>query len=965
MGRPGAGERWGVAGIQTSEGGSTKTAKRDKTYFNMAISYNEIRARLALFSDKWAEACDEDAEAKSFWDDLFNCYGTNRRQVAKYEVPIAKLDGNKGFIDVLWKGKLIVEHKSRGKDLKAAKVQAEDYMERLKPAERPRFLVTCDFHRFQVYDLHTGHEEHFTLGELPEKAETLGFLGGYEPKRPCHEAPVNIEAVERLGKLYDSMKAGGYPDHDLQAFLVRVLFCLFAEDTGIFEPDSFTDIILDRTSEDGSDLGIRLAQVFETLDAEKGRRQKALDESIAGLPYVNGRLFAGHLALAATDSKMRSALIACTEFDWAKISPAIFGSLFQGVMEAAERRAAGAHYTGEENILKVIKPLFLDALRAEFAAIKTGPQRGREQKQEAFHEKLSKLKFFDPACGCGNFLIITYRELRRLEIEVLKELHPSGQGILDVSLLSKLDVDQFSGIEIDEFPAQIARVALWLIDHVMNVELGYAFGQAITRLPLTKSANIVHGNALRVDWKTVISPEECSYVLGNPPFVGHHYQSPEQKQDQSSVLSEIQGNGVLDFVTNWYVSASQFIQGTRIPVAFVSTNSITQGEQAGLLWNHLFHRYGIKILFAHRTFAWESEARGRAHVHVVIIGFGAFDSPNKTIYDYETVTSTPTTIAVANISPYLVSGPNTALSNKSDPICQVAPMRWGSKATDGGHFVFTTEEKAAFLAKEPASEKWFRPYYCAEDFIHGEGRWCLWLQNIDPNELKLLPETKNRVEQVRAFRAKSKAEATRKYAQYPTLFRQIAQPDSDYLLIPRVSSERRTYIPIGFVSRDAIAGDVQIVANASHFDFGVLTSEIHMAWVRVVCGRLESRLRYGKDIVYNNFPWPAPTTEQRTKVEFFAKAVLDARAAYLPPAGKCNLSDLYDPNTMPPDLAKAHASLDRAVEKCYRAQPFLNDRERVEFLFHLYEQITVPLATTAKPAKKKFKTNERGYLVAR
>ena len=518
-----------------------------------ALSYNEIRARLALFAEKWKEATDEDAEAKSFWDDLFTSYGTNRRQVAKYEVPVTKLDGNKGFIDVLWKGKLIVEHKSRGKDMKAAKVQAEDYMERLKPAERPRFLVTCDFHRFQVFDLHNGHEEHFTLDELPAKSEMLGFLGGYEPKRPSHEAPVNIEAVERLGKLYDAMKDGGYPDHDLQAFLVRVLFCLFAEDTAIFEPDSFTDIILNRTAEDGSDLGIRLAQVFETLDAEKGRRQRALDEAIAGLPYVNGRLFSGHLALAATDSKMRSALVACTDFDWSKISPAIFGSLFQGVMEAADRRAAGAHYTSEDNILKVINPLFLDALRAEFAAIKSGPQRGREQKLEAFHEKLSKLKFLDPACGCGNFLIITYREMRRLEIEVLKELHPAGQGILDVSLLSKLDVDQFYGIEIDEFPAQIARVALWLMDHVMNVELGYAFGQAITRLPLTKSANIVHGNALQVGWETVIAPEECSYVLGNPPFVGQHYQSAEQKADQQIVMATIAAAGVIDFVANWHI----------------------------------------------------------------------------------------------------------------------------------------------------------------------------------------------------------------------------------------------------------------------------------------------------------------------------------------------------------------------------------------------------------------------------
>lgn len=924
---------------------------------------NEIRARLAAFSDRWKDACDEDAEAKSFWDALFECYGTNRRQVARFEYPIKKLDGNPGFLDVLWKGKVIVEHKSRGKtpaEVKRqhaeAKKQAEDYMERLKPAERPRYLVTCDFGNFEIFDLHNGHEDKCTLETLADNASLLGFLGGYEPKRPSHEAPVNIEAVEKLGALYDSMKEGGYPDHDLQAFLVRVLFCLFAEDTGVFEQDSFADIINNRTSEDGSDLGIKLAQIFETLDSPTARRQKALDEALAGLPYVNGQLFAGRLALAATDSKMRTALIKCCEFDWSKISPAIFGSLFQGVMEPAERRALGAHYTSEENILKLIRPLFLDSLRAEFAAIKSGPERGRQQKLEEFHNKLARLKFFDPACGCGNFLIITYRELRKLETEVLKELHPSGQAVLDIALLTKVSVDQFYGIEIEEFPAQIARVAMWLMDHVANIELGFAFGQSFTRLPLTKAANIVHGNALRIPWADVIPPAECSYILGNPPFVGQHYQSAEQKADQQAVMAHISAAGVIDFVANWHIKAAEYIHGTKIVVAFVSTNSICQGEQAGLLWSELFGRYGVKIHFAHRTFAWESEARGMARVHCVIVGFANFDISIKIIYDYEGNSEHPAVVHVSNISPYLTGGPDRAVSNRSEPLSAVPKMSWGNKPTDGGHLILSPEERADLIAKEPEAAKFIRPYMSGGDFINGDERYCLWLKDADPNELRSLPLVLQRVEAVRAMRLASKAESTRKYAAYPTLFRQIAQPKSDYLAVPEVSSERRPIIPIAFISKDVICSNkIQFVPDATLWHFGILTSTMHMAWMKLVAGRLESRYSYSNTLVYNNYPWPEATSDQIAAVERAARVVLDARAMFLSPTGTSTLADLYDPVAMPPVLAKAHAELDRAAEKCYRKEPFISDRERVEYLFALYEKITAPLAASAaaKPARRK------------
>ena len=919
-----------------------------------SLSYNEIRARLAQFAEKWKEATDEDAEAKSFWDELFTCYGTNRRQVAKYEVPVSKLDGHKGFIDVLWKGKLIIEHKSRGRDLKAAKTQAEDYMERLKPAERPRFLVTCDFYQIQVFDLHTGHEDFFTLDELPAKAEVLGFLGGYEPKRPSQEAPVNIDAVERLGRLYDAMKAGGYPDHHLQVFLVRVLFCMFAEDTAIFEQDSFTDIILNRTAEDGSDLGIRLAQVFETLDTEKGKRQKALDESVANLPYVNGRLFSGPLALAATDSKMRAALIACcVEFDWSAISPAIFGSLFQGVMEPAERRALGAHYTGEDNILKVIKPLFLDALLAEFAAIKNGPPRGREQKLEAFHEKLSKLKFLDPACGCGNFLIITYRELRRLETEVLKELYPGGQGILDVSLLSKLDVDQFYGIEIDEFPAQIARVALWLMDHVMNVELGYVFGRAVTRLPLIKSANIVNGNALRIDWKTVIAQEECSYIMGNPPFVGKKARTPDQQKDMEFVWGDVKGAGTLDFVVCWHRLAAEYIQGSRIQVAFVSTNSISQGEQVKILWETMLSKYGVIILFAHRTFAWDSEARGKAHVHVVIIGFGLVDIPEKQITVYNQDTHNPIVYVTKNISPYLIEGTAVLLGNRHSPISDVPEIKFGSMPNDNGLFLFTDEEKAGFLASEPQAASLFKAFLSAHEYLRGENRWCLWLQNADPNIIHRCPKVMERIKSVCEYRRASTREATRKLATTPGLFGEIRVPKSRYVLLPCHSSETRSYIPFSYFEPTSIPNNSCLfLEDAELYHFGVLSSGMHMAWVRQVCGRLESRYRYSNKLVYNNFPWPNVNDGKRNTVAIAAQSVLDARARF----STSTLAVLYAPSSMPPELAKAHAALDLAADKCYRAEPFQNDRERVEFLFKLYEEMTIPLALASAPPKRKAKT---------
>ena len=544
----------------------------------MPLSWNEIRDRSVAFVREWENESSEHAEAKSFWDDFFHVFGVNRRRLAVYEKHVKKADGKDGFIDLFWPSVLLAEHKSLGKNLDSAYDQAADYFPGLSDKELPRYIIVSDFARFRVRDLDKDESTEFLLTELPQKLNLFGFIAGYETREYKEQDPVNVKAAQKLAELHDALKDVGYEGHELEVYLVRLLFCMFADDTGIFMPRSaFEDFIRDRTSEDGSDLAPRINQIFQTLNTPPEKRMKNLDEQVAAFPYVNGRLFEEYLPQAGFDKAMRESLIECCELDWGGISPAIFGSLFQGIMDAGQRRNLGAHYTSEKNIQKVIGPLFMDELWAEYERIKT-----QQKKLQAFHEKLGSLNFFDPACGCGNFLVISYRELRLLELEVIKRLYKKDQQQLSMDAVDqyvKVDVDQFHGIEIEEWPAQIARVAMWLIDHQMNLEVGKAFGQALVRIPLVKSANVVHGNALRLDWESVVPAERCNYVFGNPPFLGHHYQSDEQKIDQSSVMGSMQAHRVLDFVANWYVKATSYIQGSRTArCAFVSTNSITQGE---------------------------------------------------------------------------------------------------------------------------------------------------------------------------------------------------------------------------------------------------------------------------------------------------------------------------------------------------------------------------------------------------
>jgi N-6 DNA Methylase len=908
----------------------------------MPLSWNEIKSRAIAFSQEWEDETSEDAEAKSFWDGWFRVFGISRRRVATFEQSVKKADNKQGFIDLLWKGTILVEHKSRGKSLDKAMQQAKDYFPGLKEHELPKYILVSDFQKFRLYDLDTDATTEFELKDFVQQVHLFGFIAGYEQRTYKDSDPVNIEAAELMGKLHDRLEDIGYTGHDLEVYLVRLLFCLFADDTGIFEKGIFWEYLDLHTKSDGSDLAMHIASIFHILNTPRERRLKNLDENLAQFPYVNGKLFEEVLQPAAFDLKMREMLLEACALDWGKISPAIFGSMFQAVMNPKERRNLGAHYTSEKNIQKLIKPLFLDDLYLEFEKAKSS--RGKLQ---ALHQKIAALYFLDPACGCGNFLIITYRELRDLEILILLELNKSGQLVTDISSIIQVDVDQFAGIEYDEFAVRVAEVAMWLIDHQMNIKVSNEFGQYFVRLPLTKAAKIVHGNSLRIDWETVVAKDKLDFILGNPPFLGKNFQSEEQRSDIEQVFVGINGAGVLDYVAAWYIKAAQLIQNTNIYCGFVSTNSISQGEQVGILWQELYNRYKVKIHFAHRTFSWTNEAKGNAAVHCIIIGFGLQDITVKRIFDYVDIKGEPNEQRVRNINPYLTEGSDSVIVRRTKPLCMVPEIRKGNQPTDGGHLILNDESELNFLMEsEPNVKRFIKKLIGAQEFIQNKTRWCLWLVEIKPEELKKMPLVLNRIEKVKQMRLASSDSGTRKLANFSSLFRETNNYSS-YIIVPSVSSENRKYIPIGFLDASTIPTNlVLIIPNGDLYLFGVLTSEMHMTWVKYVCGRLKSDYRYSKDIVYNNYPFPENISDkQKQKVEIAAQAVLDTRAKY----PDSSLADLYDPLTMPPDLVKAHQILDKAVDLCYRSQAFVNELNRIEFLFGLYETLSTPLL---KPEKK-------------
>jgi hypothetical protein len=829
----------------------------------MPISWNEIRQRAIKFSNDWKGAASEASDKQTFWNEFFEVFGVRRRMVASFEQRVKQLSGSYGHIDLFWRDKLLVEHKSRGESLDKAESQAFEYIADLiregRSDEVPRYVIVSDFARLAIHDLepdeqkslplfagHRVESTEFPLAELHQNIHAFAFIAGYQQHRFQDHDPINIRAVGILDDLHKTLEAGGYKGHDLERFLVRILFCLFAEDTGIFERDSFRLFLEEYTKPDGSDLGSQLARLFEVLNTPEAQRQKNLDESLASFRWINGALFDERLRFAEFNSAMRNSLLACTRFDWSQISPAIFGSLFQGIMEPQERRQTGGHYTGERDILKVVRALFLDDLRAEFEQV-----RGNKEKMRQFHQKIAGLRFLDPACGCGNFLVIAYRELRLLELELLKAMKPEQQHF-EINTLSRLDVDNFYGIEIAEWPAQIAQVAMWLMDHQMNNQLSQHFGDYYARFPLTKSATIVCDNAISRDWNSILRPEDCAYVLGNPPYVGKKEQTAQQKADMNSLFSSVKGAGVLDYVCAWYVKAARYIQNTPIRVAFVSTNSITQGEQVGILWNELLSRYDFHVCFAHRTFAWESEARGKAHVHVVIIGFAAAVARKRIIFDYDDPKDEPHAYPASNINPYLADAPNVTLLKRTHHIGGAPEISYGSMMIDKDRdddddagLILTPEHRAALLAECPKLQPYVRRIMGGKEFINGIERWCLWLVDAPSRLIHESPLLRARIEKVREFRKGSNRKQTQQLANTPTLFGEIRQPTTTYLLIPKVSSQLRRYIPIGFLDPQVIAsGSALIVTKANLYHFGVLSSEMHNAWVRYVAGRLKSDLQY-------------------------------------------------------------------------------------------------------------------------
>lgn len=893
------------------------------------LTWTEIETRAIAFQKRWKNcAGDEKQDAQTFEKDFMYVFGVDWHD-GFHEYPIISLDGVQNYIDYLIPGKILIEMKSRGKSLDAAFTQAMQYLRALKPEEQPVLVVVSDFDTIKVYN--TSKEHHyksFRVSNLKSHVRIFSLLTGHGADPNIRtEIELNTDASYKMAKLHDALKENGYKGHELEVYLVRLLFCLFADDTGVFEKSTFYNY-LQASNPDGSDLSGRLTMLFSVLDTPDDKRMKNLPEELKRFRYINGNLFSERLAPPFFSAKMRSTLLECCDFDWTQISPAIFGAMFQGVMKPQERRELGAHYTSRENILKVIQPLFLDALYEEFERSKN-----TTAELQAFHKKISSLTFLDPACGCGNFLIVTYEKLRELEFEILKLLAGDNQMVL-FDAPTKVSIKQFYGIEIEEFPCEIAKVSMLLMKHLMDQEVSHYFGGNFIDYPIRDNVNIVNANALRIDWNDVIPASKLNYIMGNPPFNGARTMSSEQKADLEHVFGDLKNSGNLDFVTPWYKKAADMMDSnTSIQSALVSTNSIVQGDQAGILWEYMFDRK-FEINFAYRTFKWSNAAKGKAAVHCVIIGFakeGTWRKP-RTIFDGLLASK------VSQINQYLIDGPKIIIKSRSQPLCDVPEIGIGNKPIDDGNYLFTKDEMDEFISKEPGAAQYFRPWYGAQEFINRNPRYCLYVSEVVPSELRKMPLVMQRIENVRKYRLKSRSQGTVNLAKFPTKFHVTNIPKSTYLIIPETSSENREYIPIGFMQPVALCSNaVRILPNATLYHFGVLTSSAHMAWMRTVAGRLKSDYRYSKDIVYNNFPWPEKTEETVAQIEKTAQAILDTRANY----PDRSYADLYDPLFMPSDLRKAHTANDKAVWEAYgKAWPFDDEPACVAHLMKLYQQLT-------------------------
>ena len=825
--------------------------------------------------------------------------------------------------------------KSRGENLEKAMDQALGYYLQLKKDQEPRYILVCDFQSWYLRDKKENTDHFFILSELVENIGLFGFMTN-RPK-VIQSDPVNIKASEILGKIFDALKKSGYPHHQVEYFLTRLVFCLFADDTGIFgDNGKFQSYIKNSTQEDGSDLGRYLAYLFGVLNQERDKRSKTMDSKTRSFPYINGALFEKQIDFPDFDSNMRELLIDAGNYDWSKVSPAIFGNMFQTVMDQDARREMGAHYTSEENILKVIRPLFLDDLNKEYDELSKVMDDSKKDGFIEFQNKLANLKFLDPACGSGNFLVIAYREIRRLEHRIIMKIYGYEGKRTDTDELSKVDVNQFHGIEIIEFSSRITEISLWMMDHIMNLELSDRYGYKFRRIPIKKKPFIVNRDALEFDWNDVIPSEQCSYIFGNPPFSGSNTMTEEQRNQVKTIANLGKSGGTLDYVTAWFITAGKYVKDDT-KIGFVATNSIVQGEQVGQLWPILFE-YDLQITFAYKSFKWNSESRGGATVTVVIIGLTKTGT-TKRLFDYDannTIEHNP-----KNISPYLVetTNPHIIVYKTSNPINGLQKIKKGTMPIDGGHYIFTDSEKNTFLENEPDAESFFRPYINGKEFLNGKSRWILKLHDAQPNQLRKMPKITQQISKVREFRLASKNKITRKLAETPKIFAHTHIPTTSFLAIPIISSSRRKYVPIGYMKPPIIPSDAtMIIENASLGLLGLITSKMHMVWLRSIGGKLGTSLRYSGGVVYNTFPVPSGNLNE---LEPYAKKILDIRDKY----PDSTLADLYDPITMPVDLLKAHKSLDKIVERLYREKPFESDNERLEFLLKEYQKMTSKQAT--------------------
>ena len=913
---------------------------------------NKQKIAARAFAEKWKGHGYEKGESQTYWLELLHdVLGVERPgDIITFESQVKLV--HTSFIDAyIAPTKVLVEQKSIDIDLRrpiqqsdgtqlTPFQQAKRYAAEMPYSKRPRWVVTCNFRSMLIYDMEqpNGEPEELLLENLEREAYRLQFLVDQKSEHIRREMQVSMQAGEIVGRIYDALLRQ-YDDLSAQALrwlnilCVRIVFCLYAEDAGIFRRNQFHDYLV---TYEAKDMRRALFALFETLNTPTERRSRYLQDELKAFPYTNGGLFTEEIEIPQFTEELRETLLknASLDFDWSEISPTIFGAVFESTLNPETRRSGGMHYTSIENIHKVIDPLFLDDLRHEYeAALEEKVEKLRVRRLDALQDKLASLTFFDPACGSGNFLTETYLSLRRLENDIIRERHHGQMMLGEFSNPIKVSINQFYGIEINDFAVTVATTALWISEAQMLSATERIIHQDIDFLPLKTYSNIVEGNALRIDWESVVPKDHLNYIMGNPPFVGARLMSESQKQDVLDIFGAKWKNvGNMDYVCCWYKKAAELMkQSPKVRAALVSTNSICQGEQVANLWQNLFAD-GIRINFAHRTFRWNSEATLKAHVHCVIVGFSYQLIKPCVIYDGERGQE------VSNINAYLTDAPNVFVESRQKPISDVPEIGIGNQPIDGGNYLFEKEEMDTFIKTEPQSAKYFHPWYGSVEFLHQKPRYCLWLGDCSPAELRKMPYCVKRVEAVRKLRLESKRSSTLKLADKPTRFQVENMPEGNFIIVPSVSSERRRYVPMGFMSPEVLASNlVLIIPDATLYHFGILESNVHMAWMRAVCGRLKSDYRYSKDIVYNNFPWPTPTEEQKAKIEQTAQAILDARALY----PDSSLADLYDEVTMPSELRRAHQDNDRAVMAAYGFPvKGFTESDCVARLFELYQQLT-------------------------